>query len=246
MLSALAAFSHMTLTLWMCATIEAISRPLFAGAFVLSHGLAFLLGGGNGVDLNIFFNGLAVTVVICGLALAEFASTREASPSAALHSPAAVMFGLLVFSVMIFVPGQLRRDRQEMRLLPASATEFNSAVRLLKANEGPALCESILLCYEAGKPLEFEAFAAREQIRTGATREAAVLGLLQTHHFQVVQVELRSDEENLSDADLRLSLANDQTDPDKERRFSPAFMNELLKDYRLSMRTPAMAIFAAN
>jgi len=222
------------------------SRPLFAGAFVLSHGLAFLLGGGNGVDLNIFFNGLAVTVVICGLALAEFGSTREASQSAALHSPAAVMCGLLIFSVMIFVPGQLRRDRQQMRLLAASTTEFNSAIRLLKANQGPALCESILLCYEAGKPLEFEAFAAREQVRTGATREADVLELLRTHHFQTVQVELRSDEENLNDADLRLSLANDQTDPDKERRFSPAFMNELLKDYHLSMRTPAMAILTVN
>ena len=221
------------------------SRPLFAAAFVLSHGLAFLLGGGNGVDLNIFFNGLAVTIIICGLALADLRPC-EASQTAALHSHAALAFGLLVFSVMIFVPGQLRRDRQQMRLLASNAMEFDSAIRVLKENPGPAICESILLCYEAGKPLEFEAFAVREQVRTGATREADVLELLETHHFRTVQVELRPDEENLEDAELRKSLGSDQQAPDTERRFSPAFMSELLKDYHLSLRTSGMAVFSAN
>lgn len=222
------------------------SRPLLAAAFVLSHGLAFLLGGGNGVDLNIFFNGFAMTVIICGLALADLRPTPESSQAVALHSRAAMVFGLLVFSVMIFVPGQLRRDRQQMRLLATNAAEFDSAVHVLMTNPGPALCESILLCYEAGKPLEFEAFAVREQVRTGATREADVLELLRTHHFQTVQVELRSDEENLDDAELRASLASDQQAPDTERRFSPAFMSELLKDYHLSLRTSAMSVFSAN
>jgi hypothetical protein len=222
------------------------SRTVLAGAFVLSHGLAFLLGGGNGVDLNIFFNGLAVTVIICGLALSDLGCAPEASQSFALRSPAALMFSLFLVSIMIFVPGQLRRDRQQMRLLSASAAEFNSAINILKATPGPALCESILLCYEAEKPLEFEAFAVREQVRTGATREADVLALLRTHHFQTVQIELRSDEENLSDMDLWTSLASDQKDPDTERRFSPVFMNELLKDYHLSLRTSAMAVFSAN
>lgn len=222
------------------------SRPVFASAFVLAHGFAFLLGGGNGVDLNIFFNGLAATVIVCGLALSDLQAVPEPSQTFALRSPGAIMFGLFFISIMIFVPGQLRRDRQQMRLLTASAAEFNTAVNLLKANQGPALCESILLCYEAGKPLEFEAFAAREQVRTGATREVDILELLRTHHFQTVQIELRSDEENLNDAALRTSLASDQKDPDTERRFSPAFMNELLKDYHLSLRTSAMAVFSAN
>ena len=222
------------------------THPVFASAFALSHGLAFLLGGGNGVDLNIFFNGFAATVIVCGLALTELSPMAGTSQSALLHSAGTMMFGLFFVSVMIFVPGQLRRDRQQMRLVSASAAEFSSALNVLKASPGPALCESILLCYEAGKPLEFEAFAVREQVHTGATREAEVLELLRTHHFQTVQIELRSDEENLDDADLRRSLASDQNDPDTERRFSPAFMNELLRDYRVARRTSAMVVFSAN
>jgi len=219
------------------------SYPVFVAAFVVSHGLAFLLSGGNGVDLNIFFNSLAVTVILCGLALSELSSALPVSRSAALHSAAALMFGLFLFSVMIFAPGQLRRDRQTMRLLPAHEAEFNSAVVFLKKKPGPVLCESILLCYEAGKPLEFEAFAVREQVRKGMLREDDVLPLLRTHHFQAVQVELRSDEESLNDAKLRASLGSDQKDPGTERRFSPEFMKELLKDYQLSLRTSDMAIF---
>jgi len=214
-------------------------------AFMRLVGFKPITALGSFVDLNIFFNGLAMTVVICGLALADLRPS-EASQTTALHSRAALAFGILVFSVMIFVPGQLRRDRQEMRLLPTSAAEFDSAVHVLKANPGSAICESILLCYEADKPLEFEAFAVREQVRTGATREADVLELLKTHHFQTIQVELRSDEESLDVTELRASLNSDQHAPDTERRFSPAFMGELLKDYHFSLRTSTMAVFSAN
>jgi len=222
------------------------SRLVFVAAFLVSHGLAFLLSGGNGVDLNIFFNGLAATVIICGLALSDLTSGLAVSRSVALHSAGALMFGLFFFSVAIFAPGQLRRDREQMRLLPAHEAEFNSAVGRLKANPGPSLCESILLCYEAGKPLEFEAFAVREQIRTGMLHEEDVLPLLRTHHFQTVEVELRSDEEPLNDAQLKTSLGSDQRDPDTLRRFSPEFMNELLKDYQLVLRTSDMALFSAK
>lgn len=231
-------------TAWSIRTLR--SRPVFATAFVLGHGLAFFLSGGNGVDLNIFFNGFAASVIVCGLALTELNSMPETSPSLGLHSGTVMMFGLFFISVMIFVPGQLRRDRQQMRLLSVSAAEFNSAVNVLKANPGPALCESILLCYEAGKSLEFEAFAVREQVRTGVTREADVLELLRTHHFRTVQIELRSDEESLSDSDLRRSLGSDQKEPDTERRFSPDFMSELLKDYHVSLRNSAMVVFSAD
>jgi hypothetical protein len=155
-----------------------------------------------------------------------------------------MMCGLFFISIMIFVPGQLRRDRQKMQALPAEEKEFNSAVALLKARPGPALCESLLLCYEADKPFEYEPFTVRAQVKTGRLPEDKVLDLLRTHHFQTVQIDLRSDEENLGESDLRVSLSSDQTLPDTERRFSPGFMKELLEDYQLSKRTPQMVLFA--
>ena len=105
------------------------------------------------------------------------------------------------------------------------------------------MCESLLLCYEAGKPFEYEPFSVRDQLKTGRLHEEDVLQLLRTHHFQAVQIALRSDEEDLKEFDLRTSLSSDQKEPDKERRFIPNFMKELLEDYQLSKRTSEMAIF---
>jgi hypothetical protein len=84
----------------------------------------------------------------------------------------------------------------------------------------------------------------RDQLKTGRLHEEDVLQLLRTHHFQIVQIALRSDEEDLKEwVDLRASLSSDQKEPDKERRFTPNFMKELLGDYQLSKRTSEMAIF---
>src|SRR6266702_2554146 len=220
------------------------SRRVLASAFVLSHVLAFLLAGGSGVDLNIFFNTLAATVIACGIALSNITFATAGLRPAVLNSTAVLMFGFLFISIMTFVPGQLRRDREMIRVLPAHESEFNSAVDFMKTRPGPALCESLLLCYEAGKAFEYEPYSVRDLLRTGRLHEDEVLQLLRINHFQTIQVALRSDEANLKEwVDLRASLASDQKESDKERRFTPAFMRELLDDYQLSKRTSDMAIF---
>ncbi|HET8925051.1 MAG TPA: hypothetical protein VFN26_18870 [Candidatus Acidoferrum sp.] len=219
------------------------SRFSFVAAFVMSHLLAFSLAGGFGVDMNIFFNPLAATVIVCGIAVSEIALPRTDLRVPLMNSAAALMFGLFAISIMIFVPGQLRRNRQQLRLLPAHASEFHSAVELLKTRPGPALCESHLLCYEAGKPFEYEPFSVQEQLETGLLREDDVFQLVRTHHFQAVEIALREDEEKLNDGELRASLTSDQKEPGKQRRFTQKFMNELLENYQLSLRTSEMAVF---
>ncbi len=220
------------------------SRRVLASAFVLSHVLAFLLAGGSGVDLNIFFNALASTVIACGIAVSDITFASGGLRPAVLKSTAALMFAFLFISIMTFVPGQIRHDRGLIRALPALETEFNSAVGFVKARPGAALCESLLLCYEAGKPFEYEPYSVKDLLKTGRLHEGQVLQLLRTHHFQSVQIALRSDEEDLKESDLRASLTSDQKAPDTERRFTPGFMKELLEDYQLSMRTSQMVVFS--
>lgn len=217
-------------------------QRVLAFAFALSHVLAFWMAGGFGVDLNIFFNALATTVIACGMSLSDITVAAEKWPPG-LRSAAPVMFAIFFVNIMIFVPGQLRRDRQGLKVLPVRQIEFESAVEFVKSRSGPALCESLLLCYEAGKPFEYEPFSVRDLVKTGRLPEGDALQLLQTHHFATVQIDLRSDEEKLKDPDLRASLSSDQTLPDTERRFTPNFMKELLEDYQLSKRTSEMAIF---
>jgi hypothetical protein len=220
------------------------SRTLFASAFVATHLLGFLLAGGSGVDLNIFFNALAATVITCGLALADVSQALAGSRPSVFNSTTALMFAFFFIGIMTFVPGQLRRDRENLRVLPIQEKEFSSAVEFVKARPGPALCESHLLCFEAGKPFEYEPYSVRDLVRTGRLNEEEVLQLLRTNHFQTVEIGIRSDETHLEGtAQLLASLSSDQKAPDTERRFTPSFMKELVADYQLSKRTSEMAIF---
>jgi len=229
-------------TAWSICSLR--SRTLLASAFALSHLLGFLLAGGSGVDLNIFFNALAAAVIACGLALSDITHAFSESRPSASNSAPALMFAFFFISIMLFIPGQLRRDRDSLRVLPLQEKEFLSSVEFVKARPGPAICESLLLCYEAGKPFEYEPYSVRDLVRAGRIPEKDILQLLRTNHFQTVQISLRSDEASLAGtADLLLSLGSDQKAPDTERRFTPKFMSELLNDYELSKRTSDMAIF---
>jgi hypothetical protein len=229
-------------TAWTICSLR--SRTVFASAFVLSHLLGFLLAGGFGVDLNIFFNAFAATVITCGLALSDVTLMLAASRPSGFNATAPLMFAFFFISIMIFVPGELRRGRANFRVLPVQEKEFASAVEFVKKRPGPALCESLLLCYEAGKPFEYEPFSVRDQINTGRIKESDVLQLLRADHFQTIQIALRADEADLQgSAELLASLGSDQKTLDTERRFTPKFMRELLEGYRLSMRTSQMAIF---
>jgi hypothetical protein len=176
------------------------------------------------------------------MALSDTVTAEEWRP-ARLQSTAPLMFAIFFVSIMIFVPGQLRRDHERLRVLPARQIEFESAIEFVRSRSGPALCESLLLCYEANKPFEYEPFSVQDLVKTGRLRETDVLQLLKTHHFRTVQIALRTDEEKLKDSDLRASLSSNQTASDTERRFTPNFMKELLQDYQLTKRTSEMAIF---
>lgn len=231
-------------TAWMICAFR--SRRLVASAFLLSHLLAFLLGGGAGVDMNIFFNAWATTVLACSFALSDITFELAAWRPAIWNSAGAFAFALFFISIMVFVPGQLRRDREKARALLGLESEFRSAVESTKSRSGPALCESLLLCYEAGKAFEYEPFSVRDELKTGQVKEDDVLQMLRTHHFQTVEINLRSVEENLNWPDLRTSLTSDQTDPDTVRNFTPSFLKELVADYHLEKRTSQMALFAPN
>lgn len=222
------------------------SRRVFASAFLLSHILAFLLGGGAGVDMNIFFNPWATTVMACAFALSDITFVLAAWRPAIWNSTGAFAFALFFINIMVFVPGQLRRDREKARALPGLENEFRSAVESTKARPGPALCESLLLCYEAGKAFEYEPFSVRDELKTGQVKENDVLQLLRTHYFQTVEINLRSVEENLDWPALRTSLTSDQMDPDTVRNFPPSFLRELVADYHLSKQTSQMALFVPN
>ena len=218
------------------------SSALLAAAFVFANALAFVLAGGDGVDLNIYFNAFAAMVMICGVAVAEFGGSNMGPTRAEAGrdrgdsgmKAAALMIALFV-CISIGVPDRLQADKAAGALLAANDAEFRNAVALLKATPGPALCENLLLCYRAGKPYSFDTFVASDQLEAGSLRDDAVPGLLRSGKFGAIELDALPEEASASAPVVR-----------NRPRFPEAWMNALLENYRLRLRSAHMLIFVAK
>ena len=242
---------------WTLARFRA--QPLLALAFLFSNGLAFMLAGGDGVDLNIYFNAFAATVLVCGFALAEIEGSTQAENGEArsapsplhgrdegglrsgsvrrAHSPGhAMVLALMValfLCMAIRVPDRLREGRLRGSLMAEDDAGFRAAVDLVKATPGPALCESLLLCYRAGKPYNFDTYTAIEEIKSHHTDQDASLPLVASRYFGVIQLDAMPGEATTDPPNIFRNRS----------RFTPQFVDALLENYRLALRTSHMLIF---
>lgn len=215
------------------------SSPLLASAFLMANALAFVLAGGDGVDLNIYFNAFAAGVMICGVAMAEFEGDGVRPELAdgghtRGHSgmKAAALMTALFLCLSIGVPDRLRADHGAARLLSRGDADLRAAVALLKTTPGPALCEDLLLCYRAGKPYSFDTFVASDQLEAGALDFDAVPELLRSRKFGAIELDVLPEEASASSPLVR-----------NRPRFPELWMNALLENYRLRVRTAHMFIF---
>ncbi len=112
--------------------------------------------------------------------------------------------------------------------MPQLEQDFANAVQFVGSRPGPALCESLLLCYDAGKQEQYDPFAVDQLIKTGKMPEANLVRLLDERRYSTIQLNIPANEP--------LSAA-------PRLRFSSAFMRTLLNDYQVAMRTNSFAIF---
>jgi hypothetical protein len=201
---------------------------LLVWMLVLTHAIALWFATGAGVDENILFDPIVAVVVILGVA-APWALARLAKAGL----PAAVAALLLLTP---FLPAAYRTltraypfDLRVSALRPQIEAEFTGLVRFVQGRNGDALCESLLVCYEAGKPEFYDPYLVSQLLATGKIPESAILRLIDDRHFAVVQTDV------ISGVDPLALEGHD--------RFSAALMRHLLDHYQIAWRTGNFAAF---
>lgn len=165
---------------------------------VFSNLLAVCFSGGDGVAANIFYPALIADLLACVIAICRLQGRGFR-----------VTLVITTLAGALMVPFQLHDDIVARRHLPAATAAAQQAIALLAATPGPAICEDLLLCYEAGKPMDFDPYYVRDQILIGRLPESGVLALLAARHYAVIQMDAR-----------------------QEGRFTPAFLRVLASGYR--------------
>lgn len=146
------------------------------------------LSAGAGVDANAMFDADIAVALGAGLAVARLRTAVRWR-----IAPALVVATLCIpFTVGLaadYDPDWLTADfwlhpRQD------DAALAESDIAWLKAHTGRVLCQTLALCYWAGKPAEVDVFNLDQQFETGARDEKPFLALLAAQKFSVIQLEM--------------------------------------------------------
>lgn len=183
------------------------SRGLLLTLLVVSNVFAAYFSGGDGVGANIFYPALIADILACVVAICTLEDCRAA-------------LAVTTLAVAIMVPFQMRQDVKSWSGLAAETAAARQAVALLAVVPAPAICEDLLLCYEAGKPMDYDPYYVRDKILTGRVREDDILAMLRAGHYAAIQLDHRD-----------------------EGRFTPGFMRVLRAQYRPVMTGSYYSVF---
>jgi hypothetical protein len=195
-------------------------------AFVLAHLIGAGICLGSGAGINHLFDAMLSVILITGVILPML--PRLAERTQFPRTTLAILLLIPFLDAAREIPGRMHYDRAMEIRRPPAESEFVATVEFLKAQPGPALCENLLLCYEAGKPKLFDAFNVGELVKTGHVPESTLFQMLESHEFGSIQLDWRR---------------NEPIRPSTRTRFSEAFMRKLFATYKPAIRTSNSLIF---
>jgi hypothetical protein len=175
--------------LYLCQSLPPRQAVLLRASFAATLIVGAFVSGGTGVSYNAFIEPAALMGIITALALGRW---RDRLKSVRAGWLAGVLLPLL-----IAVPIALRSSQDLHALLHPKRTwqsyalqeaEFRRATEFLARQRGDAFCDSLLMCFEAGKPLVIEPFSARNAIETGRLEESQLTRLFERHRFAVIEL----------------------------------------------------------
>ena len=168
---------------FVCATMRKVAEVRALSIyFGLSAIWGILILGGSGIDANAFFDLFLASALISAVGVASLAR----APRHEWHMIAAVCI-VLVSGFW----GTRRRLGDAFALVQqrqADTTLAEDDIRTVRSIDGPVLCESLLLCYWAGKPFEADFFTSGQRLRQPGAQGRWLLDGLKEQRFKAVQL----------------------------------------------------------
>ena len=168
------------------------TRRIAGILLVLSLLTGVFFSGGSGVSINALFGSYLAMSILIGLFF--WRVQQEARPYAVL-APLLLSAWLLI--PWLVVPPLDNRASAQVNWNPALALQgisekqarFDEEVAFLRGQPGPALCESLLRCYYAGKPYRYDPFNATRLIRLHKLDASELVAALRQQQYGAVQLD---------------------------------------------------------
>jgi len=174
--------------IWVVRNLKDKARRPICIFFIASLFVGATIAGGNGVNVNTYFGNFFAISIIMALVAHD---TWEASTTLLGHRiiwrhviPVALTTYLLV---PFFVSDSFASWRQ-LGTLPEEQKRFDQETSFLRAHPGPAICESLLRCYYAGKPYEIDPFNSTRFVRANKLDSGEIVRKIEMHQYGAIQL----------------------------------------------------------
>ncbi len=155
---------------------------LLAGLFVASAAITGLAErAGEGVNYNAHFETLLACCLMSGLAI-----SRGPAISRGLVIGPALLAGFAALPLLVFMPLDAVRAWQDIADARGRAVTWRPIITRIAASPGIAGCETLSLCFWAGKPFAVDVFNLEQNILAGGSI-ARFDKLSRTHGFGVFE-----------------------------------------------------------
>ncbi len=213
-------------------------RRLVLGIYgLISIVTAAIFAGFEGASYNLFQDPAVFLGIAAGVLLHELRrriSVRVDAGAWATAAALAIVPLLLAQPIWATSPRAFGPLARLGRLLAAdrrAQSEFSADARYLAQRPGPAICESLLLCYRAGKPFILDPFNSRQYILAGRLDQTALIRRVAAHDFSVIQLR-----ENICD-DPKTAYCHILHYPQKFNRFTDEFLYAVDRYYQPGWRS---------
>ena len=164
------------------------SDTVLIGLYVLVAGIfGSFISGGIGVSYNAMFDLIIAVVIASGLFIGTFARRCEGIWSRL--SITYVVIAILYLPIINKVPFAVGRLMNYTINLPELELVVARDIDFIAKHEGPAMCESLALCYWAGKKFEVAYFSLGQKLEAGLVSESAITARLESRYFSVIQMD---------------------------------------------------------
>ena len=172
-------------------------RRILAAHGIITIAAATIFSGFEGTSYNMFQDAAVFLAIVAGVALHElrrYATIRASTHERAVKVALAAVPLLLAEPILARTPAAFAQIHHAGNLLEIdrqAERAFAAEAEYISERHGPAICESLLLCYRAGQPFTLDPFNSRQFILAGRLDQNDLVRRIAAKEFAVVQ--LRSD-----------------------------------------------------
>jgi hypothetical protein len=206
--------------------------------------IAAIFCGFEGTSYNMFQDSAVFLGIAAGVLLHELRPRIAARATVGGWPKAAALAAIPLFlaqpvlaespqavAQLFHLPGLLAADRSK-------ASEFAADARYLADRPGPAICESLLMCWQAGKPFILDPFNSRQYILAGRLDQNRLIRRVAAHEYSSIQLR--------EDACLGPNRPDCRLQPQTFKRFTHRFLLAVARYYQIGRRSRDGTFYIPN